>query len=198
DWFPGAENISLPLFIANGVTGVRDMGSELDIVQRWRKEFEAGPLIGPRIYTSGPMLDGPKPRFPSSLAISTPDDARRAVADLKRRGADFIKLQSLIPRDAVFAIAEEAKNQQLPFEGHVPDSVRAAEMSDAGMKSFEHLIGIFEGSSPAEDDFLKGNKTEARFLATYDPARAASLAAILSKNRTWQCTTLVRQRRCNL
>jgi len=125
DWFPGAENISLPLFIANGVTGVRDMGSELDIVQRWRKEFEAGRLIGPRIYTSGPMLDGPKPRFPSSLAISTPDDARRAVADLKRRGADFIKLQSLIPRDAVFAIAEEAKNQQLPFEGHVPDSVRA-------------------------------------------------------------------------
>jgi len=64
-------------------------------------------------------------------------------------------------------------------------------MSDAGMKSFEHLIGIFEGSSRAEDDFLKGNKTEARFLATYDPARAASLAAILSKNRTWQCPTLV-------
>jgi imidazolonepropionase-like amidohydrolase len=198
DWFPGAENISLPLFIANGVTGVRDMGSELDIVQRWRKDFEAGRLIGPRIYTSGPMLDGPKPRFPSSLAIATPDDARRAVADLKLRGADFIKLQSLIPRDAVFAIADEAKNQQLPFEGHVPDSVRAAEMSAAGMKSFEHLIGIFEGSSPVEDDFLKGNKTEARFLATYDPVRAASLAAILSKNRTWQCPTLVWERGGNL
>jgi len=54
------------------------------------------------------------------------------------------------------------------------------------MKSFEHLIGIFEGSSPAEGEFLKGNKTEGRFLATYDPARAASLAAILAKNQTWQ------------
>jgi imidazolonepropionase-like amidohydrolase len=198
DWFPDAQDISLPLFVANGVTGVRDMGSELDIVQRWRNEIEAGDLIGPRIRTSGPMLDGPKPRFPSSVAIATPDDARRAVADLKRRGADFIKLQSLIPPDAVFAIADEAKKQEISFEGHVPDSVRASEMSEAGMKSFEHLIGIFEGSSPIEDDFLKGNKTEGRFLASYDLARATALAAILAKNQTWQCPTLVWERGGNL
>jgi imidazolonepropionase-like amidohydrolase len=198
DWFPGAQDISLPLFVANGVTGVRDMGSELDIVQNWRNEIEAGRLIGPRILTAGPMLDGPKPRFPSSIAITTPEDGRRAVADLKRRGADFIKLQSLIPRDAIFAIADEAKKQEIPFEGHVPDSVRASEMSAAGMKSFEHLIGIFEGSSAAEDDFLKGNKTEARFLATYDPTRASALADVLAKNQTWQCPTLVWERGGNL
>jgi imidazolonepropionase-like amidohydrolase len=198
DWFPDAKEISLPLFVANGVTGVRDMGSELDVVQGWRNEIEAGRLIGPRILTSGPMLDGPKPRFPSSVTIATPEDAHRAVADLKRRGADFIKLQSLIPRDAVFAIAEEARKHEIPFEGHVPDSVRASEMSQAGMKSFEHLIGIFEGSSPAEGDFLKGNKTEGRFLATYDPARAAALAAMLAKNQTWQCPTLVWERGGNL
>jgi imidazolonepropionase-like amidohydrolase len=198
DWFPDAQEISLPLFIANGVTGVRDMGSEFDTVQGWRDEIEAGRLIGPRIYTSGPMLDGPKPRFPSSMAIGTPEDARRAVANLKRRGVDFIKLQSLIPREAVFAIAEEAKKQEIAFEGHVPDSVRASEMSAKGMKSFEHLIGIFEGSSPAEDDFLKGNKTEGRFLGTYDPARAASLAELLAKNQTWQCPTLVWERGGNL
>jgi len=198
DWFPGAQDISLPLFVANGVTGVRDMGSELDIVQNWRDEIEAGRLIGPRIFTSGPMLDGPKPRFPSSIAITTPDDARRAVDDLKRRGADFIKLQSLIPREAVLAIADEAKKQEIPFEGHVPDSVRASEMSQAGMKSFEHVIGIFEGSSPLEDEFLKGNKTESRFLATYDPAHATALAELLAKNQTWQCPTLVWERGGNL
>src|SRR5208337_3570110 len=126
---------SLPLFIANGVTSVRDMGSELGTVQAFRNQIENGELLGPRILTSGPMLDGPKPRFPSSLAIATPDDGRRAVDDLKQRGADFIKLQSLIPRDAVFAIADEAKKQEISFEGHVPDSVRAGEMSDGGMKS---------------------------------------------------------------
>jgi imidazolonepropionase-like amidohydrolase len=198
DWFPSAKEISLPLFIANGVTGVRDMGSELETVQAWQRGIDAGQLVGPRVFTSGPMLDGPKPRFPSSIAISTPEDGRRAVDDLKHRGADFVKLQSLIPRDAVFAIAEEAKKQEIAFEGHVPDSVRASEMSEAGMKSFEHLIGIFEGSSPAEDDFLKGNKTEARFLETYDPERAEKLATTLAKNRTWQCPTLVWERGGNL
>ncbi len=198
DWFPEAKDISLPLFVANGVTGVRDMGSDLDVVQDWRNQIEAGRLIGPRILSSGPMLDGPKPRFPSSLAIATPEDGRRAVVDLKGRGADFIKLQSLISRDAVLAIAAEARKQEIPFAGHVPDAMRASEMSEAGMKSFEHLIGIFEGSSPVEDDFLKGNKTGGRFLATYDEARAASLAAILAKNQTWQCPTLVWERGGNL
>jgi imidazolonepropionase-like amidohydrolase len=198
DWFPLAQEISLPLFVANGVTGVRDMGSDLETIHTWRNEIEGGRLLGPRIFSSGPMLDGPKPRFPSSLAISTPEDGRRAVNDLKRSGADFIKLQSLIPRDAVFAIAEEARKQQIPFEGHVPDSVRASEMSNAGMHSFEHLIGIFEGSSPLEDEFLKGGKTESKFLASYDPTRAAALAALLAKNQTWQCPTLVWERGGNL
>jgi imidazolonepropionase-like amidohydrolase len=198
DWFPGAQDITLPLLIANGVTGVRDMGSELETVQDWRNEIEAGRLLGPRIFTSGPMLDGPKPRFPSSISITTPDDGRRAVDQLKQRGADFIKLQSLIPREAVLAIADEAKKQEMAFAGHVPDSVRASEMSEAGMKSFEHLIGIFEGSSPSEDDFLKGGKTEGRFLASYDAERAAALASVLAKNQTWQCPTLVWERGGNL
>ena len=198
DWFPRGKEVTLPLFIANGVTGVRDMGGELEVLQQWRKEIAAGTLIGPRMVISGPMLDGPQPRFPSSIAIKTPEDGRRAVDDLKRRGADFIKLQSLIPREAVFAIAEEARRQGISFVGHVPDSVRAAEASNAGQKSFEHLIGIFEGSSPLEDEFLKGPKTESKFLSTYDPARAAALFALLAKNHTWQCPTLVWERGGNL
>jgi len=198
DWFPHGKEITLPLFVANGITGVRDMGGELEVLQKWRKEIAAGTLIGPRIVISGPMLDGPKPRFPSSIAVKTPEDGRRAVDDLKRRGADFIKLQSLIPRDALFAIADEAKRQGIAFVGHVPDAVRASEASNAGQKSFEHLIGIFEGSSRLEDEFVKGTKTEKQFLATYDAKRAETLFAVLSRNHTWQCPTLVWERGGNL
>ena len=198
DWFPRGKEVTLPLFIANGITGVRDMGGDLDVLQQWQKEIQAKTLLGPRIVMSGPMLDGPQPRFPSSIAIKNPDDGRRAVDDLKVRGVDFIKLQSLIPRDAVFAIADEAKKQKITFVGHVPDSVRASEMSDAGQKSFEHLIGIFEGSSPLEDEFIKGKKTETQFLTTYDPKRAQALFALLAKNETWQCPTLVWERGGNL
>jgi len=198
DWFPRGKEVILPLFVGNGVTGVRDMGGELEVLQAWRKEIAAGTLIGPRMVISGPMLDGPQPRFPSSIAIRTPEDGRRAVDDLKKRGADFIKLQSLIPRDAVFAVAAEAHKQGISFVGHVPDSIRASEASNAGQKSFEHLIGIFEGSSPLEDKFLKAPKTQGQFLATYDPKRAADLFALLAKNNTWQCPTLVWERGGNL
>jgi imidazolonepropionase-like amidohydrolase len=198
DWFPRSKEITLPLFIASGITGVRDMGGELDELQQWRKEISAGTLLGPRLVLSGPMLDGPKPRFPSSIAIKTPEDGRRVVDELKKRGADFIKLQSLIPRGAVFAIADEARKQGIPFVGHVPDAVRASEASKAGQKSFEHLIGIFEGSSPLEDEFLKGPKGPGKFLSTYDPALAAKLFALLAKNQTWQCPTLVWERGGNL
>ncbi|HYM76979.1 MAG TPA: amidohydrolase family protein [Candidatus Dormibacteraeota bacterium] len=198
DWFPRGKEVTLPLFIANGITGVRDMGGELEVLQQWRKEISAGTLVGPRIVMSGPMLDGPQPRFPSSIAIKTPEDGRRAVDDLKRRGADFIKLQSLIPRDAVFAIADEARKQGISFVGHVPDAVRASEASNAGQKSFEHLIGIFEGSSPLENEFIQGKKTERQFLSTYDPKRAETLFALLAKNHTWQCPTLVWERGGNL
>ncbi len=198
DWFPRGKEVTLPLFIANGITGVRDMGGELEVLEQWRREIFAGTLLGPRIVMSGPMLDGPQPRFPSSIAIKTPEDGRRAVDDLKKRGVDFIKLQSLIPREAVFAIADEAHKQGITFVGHVPDAVRASEASNAGQKSFEHLIGIFEGSSPLEDQFIKGGKSEGKFLSTYDPKRAETLFALLAKNQTWQCPTLVWERGGNL
>jgi membrane-bound lytic murein transglycosylase MltF/imidazolonepropionase-like amidohydrolase len=190
DWFPGARDIALPLFVANGVTGVRDMGGDLDVLLEWRQAIGRGALVGPRMVISGPMLDGPQPRFPSSLAIASAEDGRRAVRDLAARGVDFIKLQSLVPRDAAFAIAEEARKVGIPFAGHVPDAVRASEMAAAGQHSFEHLIGIFEGSSPREDEFLKGDKSPGRFLQSFDQARAGALAAELARHRTWQCPTL--------
>ena len=116
DWFPGAQDISLPLFVANGVTGVRDMGADLAVAKQWRSDIASGKLLGPRLVIAGPMLDGPKPRFPSSVGVGTPNDGRKTVDDLKRAGVDFIKFQSLIPRDAYFAAVDEAKKQRIPFD----------------------------------------------------------------------------------
>ena len=62
------------------------------------------------------------------------------------------------------------------------------------MRSFEHLIGVFEGSSTAEERFLEGKKGPARFLDTFDPAKEAALARRLAEKRTWQCPTLYWER----
>jgi imidazolonepropionase-like amidohydrolase len=192
-WLPSwtGKKISFPLFVANGVTGIRDMGSDLAVVKRWREQIAAGDLLGPRMVIAGPMLDGPTPRFPSSVSVATPSEGRRAVDDLKNAGVDFIKTQSLIPRDAYFAVVDEAKKREITFVGHVPDAIRAREASDAGQKSIEHLTGIFEACSTVEDEFLKGSKEPGRFVSTYSDAKAKNLMSILAKNQTWQVPTLV-------
>jgi len=191
DWLPKDENVILPLFVANGVTGVRDMGGDLETLRSWRSRIAAGKLLGPRLVIAGPMLDGPVPRFPSSAPVKDAANARKIVDELKRDGADFIKIQSLIPRDGYFAAADEAKKLGIPFVGHVPDAVRASEASNAGQQSIEHLTGIFEGCSSIEDALMKGPKGPGRFIATYDKARASSLIALLARNQTWQVPTLV-------
>jgi imidazolonepropionase-like amidohydrolase len=194
DWLPRDEKVTLPLFVANGITGVRDMGGDLEALKQWRSAIAAGKLLGPRMIIAGPMLDGPVPRFPSSAPISNATDGTRTVDELKAGGVDFIKIQSLIPRDGYFAAAAEAKKLGITFVGHVPDAVRASEASNAGQKSIEHFTGIFEGSTPIEDALLKGPKSLGLNVKNYDPNRAKALIALMAKNQTWQVPTLVWER----
>jgi imidazolonepropionase-like amidohydrolase len=188
------SDLVLPLFLANGVTGIRDMGSNLDMVLEARGDVAAHRLLGPRMVVSGPMLDGPESTYKAALAIATPEDGRKAVDMLKSRGVDFVKVQSGVPRDAYFAIADESKKVEIEFEGHVPDAIRASEAVAAGQRTFEHLIGIFEASSPDETKYLTGKKTVGMFLDGYDPAREGAIVQLLAKNHLWQCPTLFWER----
>ena len=188
------SDLVLPLFLANGITGIRDMGSALDPVLHARDQIAAHRMFGPRMVVSGPMLDGPRSTYKAAIAISTPEDGRKAVDMLKSRGVDFIKVQSGVPREAYFAIADESKKVGIPFEGHVPDAIRASEAVASGQRTFEHLIGIFEASSPDETNYLTGKKTVGMFLETYDPAREAAIISLIAKNQIWQCPTLFWER----
>ncbi len=188
------SDLILPLFIANGVTGIRDMGSILDPVLEARSQVAAHHLLGPRMVVSGPMLDGPASPYKAVIPIATPEDGRKAVDMLKNRGVDFVKVQSNVPREAYFAIADEAKKQGLPLEGHVPDAIRASEAINAGQVTFEHLIGIFEASSPDETKYLSGTKGPGVFLTSYDPALEANIIALIAAHHVWQCPTLYWER----
>ena len=200
---------TFPMFVANGVTGVRNMGGAADDLFRWRAEVASGRLLGPRIVAGGPIVDGPDPAAHGpTVVVANIADARKTVADLKQRGADFIKVYDRLPRDAYFAIIAEAKKQGLPVVGHVPLSVTTVEASDAGQKSIEHLGTILEGSSTIaaelrqleaapipSGDFSEFPRRIAargeRMLDTYDEKRANELFAHLIRNQTWQVPTLV-------
>jgi len=198
DWFPGGREVILPLFVANGVTGVRDMGGDLPVLFEWRKQIAAGKLVGPSMVVSGPMLDGYLPgnklRFPSSVPITTPESAVAAVDSLKSEGVDFIKVQSVISRDAYLAAAAEAHKQNIPIVGHVPDKVRISETIYAGQKSIEHLMGIFEGCSTEEGKFTRGEGNLKLLLSTSDQSRCEAIIRSLAQHQVWQCPTLAWQR----
>jgi imidazolonepropionase-like amidohydrolase len=195
-----------PTFVANGVLGIRDMGTSMPLaeIDRLRHETANGSRLGPRIVAAGPILDGrPKPLRPNFLAINTPEEGRETVRRLKTGGADLIKVYSELSRDSFLAIADEAKKQNIPFAGHVPFSVSALEASDAGQKSMEHLWGIYLSCSSREEELrsemLKGGVNLSgserirlemdEAAASYDERKAANVFAHLAKNGTWMVPT---------
>jgi imidazolonepropionase-like amidohydrolase len=130
---------SLQLYLANGVTGIRDMGSDLDFILRMRDGTASGRIVGPRIFAAGPILDDAPGDWPFRMRVKTADDGRAAVQLLKRRGVDLIKVHDNTPRDVFFAIAEEARRQNLPIAGHVPRGLTAEQVIEAGQRDIQHL-----------------------------------------------------------
>jgi imidazolonepropionase-like amidohydrolase len=200
-----SKQVLLPLLVANGVTGVRDMGGDLDTLLTWKREIEAGTLVGPHIVTCGPFLVGSGNKTAEQYPIANVDEARAAVRDLKRRGAEFIKIISVTSKEVFFAIADEAKKQNIPFAGHLPFQMSAQEASNAGMRSIEHLLySAFSLSFSSKEDDLrvrliaaedKGDSVAWEQIAhesdaTYDKEKAAQLFQTLKRNGTWVTPTL--------
>jgi hypothetical protein len=125
----GRSHWSYPLYLANGVVGVREMWGPED-ANAWRAQHAASDKPSPRIYFASPVIDGPNPIWASSIVVADAALAREVVDRYKDHGSDFIKVYSKLPRDLYFAIAEEARERGIPFAGHVPYSVTAAEASD--------------------------------------------------------------------
>ena len=201
-----SRNSLLPLLIANGITGVRDMGGDLEALLSWRRDIEAGTLVGPRIIASGPFLADGKPGTPDTLLVANPEQARQAVREIKSRRGDFVKILSNVSRESYLAIAAEAKERHLDFVGHVPDSINATDASNAGQKSIEHIMYsnlAFDCSS--EETELRQKRAEAgvkrdsstaaeirdRANATFDPKKADVLWQTFIRNKTWMVPTLI-------
>ena len=205
----GSRNFFLPLLLGNGITTVRDMGGYLQSLVPLRKEIRSGKLLGPEIFFAGPYLDGDPPSFQPSLIVTNATQASDDVQSLVAQGVDFIKVQSILSRTAYFAIADATKQQHISFVGHVPDRVTAAEASDAGQKSIEHLTGVLRACSSVEprlmeQQFSGGPKNETpkgshsrevawerELLSTYSEKVCDALIAKFRANRTWQTPTLV-------
>jgi len=198
---------TFPLFIANGVLGVRNMSGHLDDLKRWRSQVISGELLGPRLVISGPLVAGLNPAHPDySVVVHDPAEGRATVDSLKQSGVDFITVFDNLTPEEYYAVAEESKKVGLPLAGNLPRGVWASDASTAGQLSIEHLLGSLEESSRNFDRIVHLNDSPpaspaekaARALALlklevdgFDPERLKILGELFAKDGTWQVPTHV-------
>ena len=169
---------SLDLYLAHGVVGTRDMGSDLDFILPLRDRLRRGEASGPEIVASGPMLDNAPVDWPFRRRVTNAQDIRQVVRANLARGVDFIKVHNNTPREAFFAIAEEAPRLGLPVAGHIPFAVTIAEGAASGMRTIEHFSEsrVFRECAGTSQP--------------YDATRCQPLFDELANRGIWQTPTL--------
>jgi hypothetical protein len=199
----GATDIDMPLLVANGVTAVREMGSDCVaaatlgdcLAQRrtWQRRIEAGDLLGPRLVAlSSWPVDGPRglpKEVPDFFGAVTAEQGRQLARYFSDRKVDFIKIYGNIPRDGFWGLTDEARKLGLPVVGHEPLAVSAIEASNAGVKSFEHarvfLFNCFPGAAEFRgiDSNASPNRIwRRRMIDEYDPKICAEVFSTFVRN----------------
>lgn len=188
---------AFPLFVANGVTGVREMAAQttdLATVASWRAAVSAGRLVAPRVLAAGVVVRG------GSVA-STQQQVREAHA----AGANFVKVFSEVKAMEWREALEEARSMQMPVCGHTPTEVPLLEGATAGQRSNEHLMQAFEACSSKEsallrarEDVADGNELvrvrdaqERDAVQSFDQPTCDAVATALAKTDQVQIPTLV-------
>lgn len=208
----GDERVSPPLYLANGLTTVREMSGSNPALYDWRDRIAAGTLLGPRMVVASNIIDGDPTLWDPSLikviVVDNAADARAAVRRVKSEGADFVKVYSRVSRESWRAIIEEARKVGLTVHGHGPDEVTSKEVSTAGQRSIEHihslalavstreaevrrmLLNIKVGTGDYNSWFRQLHPIEWIAANTYSPARATDVFGTLRRNRTRVTPTL--------
>ncbi len=150
----------LKLFIANGITTVRDAGGDLTTaVLDWRKQISSGTLTGPTIFTSGPKIDGNQATWAGSLEVTDEASIQKALDSLERIPVDFAKIyDSKISGDVYLKTIAEAEKRGLITSGHMPFTVELNQVVDTGIDAIEHLYYIMKGCAANEKEVTQQMK----------------------------------------
>ena len=187
---------AFPLFVANGVTGVREMSAQpadMPLLADWRAALARGDLIAPRVLANA-----------VSVRRSSLTATRQQVRVAYAAGADSLKVFSDAREPYWRAILADARALQMPVYGHVPADVKLLEAATAGQRSNEHLMQVYEACSTMEARALKtrrglGGKEvvrlrdaqESEVLAAFDQRLCDRTAAQLASTEQVQVPTLV-------
>ncbi|HEY0111666.1 MAG TPA: amidohydrolase family protein [Allosphingosinicella sp.] len=198
---------TLPLYLANGIVGVRDLGSTLEELAAARSA--SAPEALPQLVGTGPLLDGPRQPWMQKMALplATAEEAGAAATRLADAGVDFLKVYNNLSADRFAAVAAVGKERGLPLVGHVPFKLSLEHVSAAGQKSVEHAglqlvkdcIPHGQKAVPAALNAWIRNGYPGRFEETRrwwakrDQAACAALYRRMAERGTWVTPMLVNE-----
>jgi imidazolonepropionase-like amidohydrolase len=192
------ENTLLSLFLANGVTTIRNPGGNITMLRLTRGRLARGELVGPRLFFSGPILDGMPPIWPAgSLLVDTPERAKSAVSFLADQGVDFVKVYNNVKEGELKVIVETAKERRLPVAGHIPRSMTMTGAIEAGMTRLEHIRitgkEMLSADEAAKIDPLPVGRREPMLWQRFDlqSEKMRALVQRLAQSRVFLDPTLV-------
>jgi len=180
------------LYLAAGVTTIRTAGSiepytDLEL----KREIDSGKQPGPRMYVTGPYIEGKGTWTPQMHQVRGPDDARRTVEFWAGQGATSFKLYNFLTRAEAGAAIDAAHKLGLKVTGHLC-SIGFTEAAQLGIDDLEHGLFVdtefFAGKKPDEcpaQEALKALQT----LSAGDP-RVGAMIAELVKRRVAVTSTL--------
>ena len=189
--------VPLELYLANGVTTIRDPAGNLTLLRLARQEIESGKRTGPRLFFSGYVLDGNPPLWPDlSVIADTEERAESAVHFLIDQGVDSIKVYNSISEPVLAAIIRTAHGRGIPVIGHVPRSMTMTRAVELGMDGLEHIRVTGRELLPREEadkiDFLPLVEREARLWQRFDldSDRMKELVSFLAAKKVFLDPTL--------
>jgi len=149
----------LPLYVAHGVTTVRDAAGDLSAhVLQWREQIRGGVLQGPTIYTSGPKIEGKGSVWPGDLEVADEAELRAAFDQLQAMRVDFVKITESALSPALFKAAlAEAQRRGMKTSAHVPMALMLDEASAAGLDSIEHMGYALKAGSTREREIAEAS-----------------------------------------
>ena len=190
----------LPLYVAYGVTTVRDCAADISSsVLEWRAQLANGRLLGPRIFTSGPKLEGYKPLWKGTIEVGTPAEVNAALDRLQAMKVDFVKITDNTLKPDIFLYAvKESKRRGMKTSAHTPFALTIVQAADAGLSSVEHVDYLIKAGSPKEAaigaNYVAGKLNYAQasdaFVETFEKAYAAGVYRELAKRHIAVTPTL--------
>ena len=204
----GNADIFFPLYIANGITGVRDMGGGMETstgnlsvkfqkLSLWRNEVIQGKRLGPEMVLAGSMIDGSPAVWPGTIAVTDSSSIHTAVHAQKELGVDFIKVYHNLNINQLREVSEAVKKLNMDFVGHIPLSSppleTLLEVSRLGQSSIEHMINvqgaIAQGNKPITS-YLEAAYAARDVIGKIDIDKEKILYDTLLKNNTWLTPTV--------